>query len=424
MGRGITRRAVVASAAALPFLARADNDRTRPLRVSATPSIFRPMFEALRSQFEHQHPGVRVEITASARDQDQQILNTLRRNLIKDLPDISFEGFKQLRVLERRRISIPLNALVAHDADWSKHYGRAVIESASVNGSAIGLGVALSVPIVYYNANLVAPVLGSAPMPADWDGLVTLVEALSKRARPGALGGFIQHASGSWNYLGMVESLGGSMMNADESEIAFDNAIGRHALAIHAAFGRAGQARMDMDREQARQAFAAGTVALLIDSSSSLAMLEKQVADRFPLGTARMPMATNGHLPASGIAAVMMTRDSARQAAAWQFMRYVCGPAGQMLIGKSTGYLPANDIVVSRNDMLGSYYEARPRVRPVVDSLPFATRWYAFPGDNSAKIDSVIANGVSSVISLSQTPDQALASMRRSVEALLPEART
>jgi multiple sugar transport system substrate-binding protein len=261
-------------------------------------------------------------------------------------------------------------------------------------------------------------------MPRDWDALVALIEAVSRRARPGALGGFIQHASSSWNYLAMVESLGGGMMNADESEIAFDDARGRHALAIHAAFGRAGQARMDMDREQARQAFAAGTIALMIDSSSSLAMLEKQIADRFALGTARMPMVANAHLPASGIAAVMMTRDPTRQAAAWQFIRYVCGPAGQRLIGTSTGYLPANDFVVSRSDLLGRYYQARPRVRPVVESLPFATRWYAFPGDNAAKIDSIIANGVGAVITLSKSPDQALASMRRSVEALLPAVRT
>ena len=382
------------------------------------------MFESLRAEFERRHPGLRVEITASARDQEQQILNTLRRNLIDDLPEVSFEGFKHLRVLERRRIGVRLDALVANDAEWSKHYGRAVVESARIKGASLGLGVALSVPIIYYNARLVGDVLGSAPMPEDWDGLVALVNALSKLSRPGALGGFIQHESSSWNYLAMVESLGGSMMNADESEITFDDAIGRQALCIHAAFGRAGQARMDMDREQARQAFAAGTVALIIDSSSTLALLEKQIADRFPLGTSRMPMVANGHLPASGIAAVMMTRDPARQAAAWQFIRFVCGPVGQMLIGRSTGYMPANDIVVSRDDLLGSYYRARPRVRPIIDSLPFATRWYAFPGDNSAKIDSVIANGVSSVISLSKRPDRALASMRRSVEALLPEARS
>lgn len=420
----LTRRAVVASGLALPFLARADSGRMRALQVSATPSVFRPMFEALRSAFERDHPGLRVEITASARDQEQQILTTLRRHLIGDLPDVSFEGFKHLRMLARRRIGVPLDAWVARDADWSEHYGRAVVDSARVDSASIGLGVALSVPIIYYNANLVEGVLGSAPLPEHWDGLLALIHALGRRAGPGALGGFIQHASSSWNFLAMLESFGGSMMNADESEIAFDDAPGQRALAIHAEFGRAGQARMDMNREQARQAFAAGRIALMIDSSSSLTMLEKQIAGRFQLGTARLPLVPGGQLPASGIAAVMMTRDPARQAAAWRFIRYVCGPAGQMLIGKSTGYLPANDVVVSRSDLLGSYYAERRNVRPVVESLPFATRWYAFPGDSSAKIDSVIANGVSSVVSLSNSPGQALASMRRSVAALLPEART
>lgn len=415
----ITRRAVVASAAALPLLGRASRGRTHALQVSVTPSIFRPMFEALRTDFERHNPGLAVEITASARDQDQQILNTLRRNLIGDLPDVSFEGFKHLRVLARRRIGVPLDALLASDADWEARHGRTVVESARVNDMSMGLGVALSVPIIYYNADL----LGSTRIPDDWKGVVALVDALSKHAQRGALGGFIQHGSSSWNYLAMVESLGGSMMNADERAITFDDAPGRQALAIHAEFGRAGQARMDMDREQARQAFAAGMIGLMIDSSSSLALLEKQISDRFRLGTARIPRVANGRLPASGIAAVMMTRDSARQAAAWRFMRYVCGPAGQMLIGKSTAYMPANDIVVKRRELLGSYYQARPHVHPVVDSLPYAARWYAFPGDNSAKIDSIIANGVSSVISLSKRPEQALTSMRRSVQALLPESR-
>ena len=237
------------------------------------------------------------------------------------------------------------------------------------------------------------------------------------------VGGFMQHAATSWNYLALLESFGGSMMNASESSITFDAAPGRRALQIHEAFGRAGQARADMDREQARQAFAAGAIALLVDSSSSLAMLEKQINGRFRLGTASIPVAPGGRVPVSGFAAVLMTRDRFRQAAAWQFMRFVCGPVGQTIIGKSTGYFPANDIVVKHAE-LDSYYAARPLIQPVVETLPFASRWYAFPGGNSAKIDSVIVNAVSSVITLSKTPDQAMAVMRRAVQALLPEPRT
>jgi len=419
----ISRRSFVAGAAAFPWVAKPSPTNAVTLRVSATPSIFKKTFETLSREFQRRHPGTVIELTASARDQEHQIQDTMRRALIGDLPDVSFEGLKYLRILERRRIAVPLDGLVGRQAAWTADFGDSLIESARVGRSIVGLGAALSVPIIYYNASTVASATGSNPLPQDWDQLLTLIAELGRTARPGMLGGFMQHASTTWNYLAMVESLGGSMMNASENRITFDDPPGRRALQIHAAFGRAGQARADMDREQARQAFASGAIALLVDSSSSLALLEKQIGGRFPLGTARIPVAANGRIPVSGIAAVLMAREPSRQAVAWDFIKFVCGSVGQTIIGKSTGYFPANDGVMKRPEMLGSYYEARPLFRPVVASLPFASRWYAFPGNNSAKIDSVIIDGVGSVIRLSKTPDQALSAMRRAVQVLLPESR-
>jgi multiple sugar transport system substrate-binding protein len=71
-------------------------------------------------------------------------------------------------------------------------------------------------------------------------------------------------------------------------------------------------------------------------------------------------------------------------------------------------------------DLLGDYYKARPLCRPIIESLPFATEWYSFPGDSWSKIDAVLLDGISSVVTLSKTPDEALATMKRDVEALLP----
>lgn len=417
------RRTFLGAAASLPWLATPRRGQGTTLRVSATPSTFRPMFETLRREFERLHPGVQVTLNASARDQEQQIQNTLRRALIENLPDVSFEGLRHLRILQRRRIAVPLDALIANDPEWNASASNPMIESARTGGSLVGLGAALSVPIIYYNADAVSALIGTHDLPSDWDQLLLLLVQFGRKARPGALGGFIQHASTSWNFLALVESFGGSMMDPSEREITFDAAPGRRALQIHAAFGRAGQARMDMNREQARQAFAAGSIAILVDSSSSLATLESQIGGRFQLRTTSIPLGPGGRIPVSGIAAVLMARESAQQALAWKFIKFVCGPLGQTIIGKSTGYMPANDAVVSEPERLGRYYQERPLVHPIVSSLRFASQWYAFPGDNSAKIDAVISNNVSAVVGLSKTPDQALATMRRSVQALLPERR-
>jgi multiple sugar transport system substrate-binding protein len=120
---------------------------------------------------------------------------------------------------------------------------------------------------------------------------------------------------------------------------------------------------------------------------------------------------------------VLLARDSSRQAAAWKFMKFVSGPEGQQTIGKSSGYFPANRLVATRPEWLGSYYASNRLTRPVIETLPQAGPSHRFPGANSAQIDSSIADQIASVVTLSKTPDQALATMRRIVEVLLP-ART
>jgi multiple sugar transport system substrate-binding protein len=209
-------------------------------------------------------------------------------------------------------------------------------------------------------------------------------------------------------------------MSADESHLTFDEAPGKRSLEIYEAFGRAGQSRADMSIDQARQSFVGGAIALLVDSSSSLGMFVNQIGGRFKLGTAKIPVAQNGHIPASGIASILVTRDPARQSAAWKLMKFVSGPEGQIIVGKSTGYFPANNLVTQQADWLGSYYQERPLVRPVIESLPFMSRFRLFPGDNSARIDSAIFDGVASVVTLAKTPDRAMTAMKRAAEALLP----
>lgn len=418
----LTRRSfALGSMAACAFTALPSHAAAIRLRVNATPSTFKSMFQQLVLAFEKKHPGLTVALNASLRDQAYQLQNTLRRSLIDDLPDVSFEGMPSLPTLRTRRIAVPLESFIANDPEWTRAtYDDSLTEIGRVGTSIMALGVAVSLPIIYYNADRVSPALGSKPFPQQWPDIVTLVERLARQAKPGELGGYCQHPRDGWLYMAMIESAGGRLQLAPDNPTVFDCPQSLHALEIYRAFGRAGQARAIMASGQARQAFVGGTIAVLVDSSSSLATLERQIDGRFRLGTARIPMVPGGRVPVSGICSVMMTRDLARQRAAWEFMKFVASPQGQIIIGKSSGYFPANAEAVRRAEWLGSHYESRPLARAVTESMPFAARQYDFPGKNSAKIYSVISEHVESVITLSSTPAEALASMKRSVEALLP----
>ena len=80
----LDRRAFIAGAAVTPLFATPASAVPTALRVNATPSIFRAMFEALVQEFHGQHAGITVELATNSRGQDEEFLSTLRRSLIND----------------------------------------------------------------------------------------------------------------------------------------------------------------------------------------------------------------------------------------------------------------------------------------------------------------------------------------------------
>lgn len=394
---------------------------TITLKVSATPSIFKPMFEGFVTAFEAENTDIRIDLDASVRDQSEMIQALLRKALVKDLPDVSFQGYNFLRVLADRDLAVPLNQFVANDPGWNPEtFTTSITASGTIDETVYGLGVGMSFPIIYYNADLVGQAQGgTTAIPSDWELIVDLARKIDKSDAK-VLGASIR--SHPWVFQGLVESMGGRMMAPGEKEIAFNGDAGMKAFELLRMFGEAGQAKADMSRQQSRQAFVSGNVGMLIDSSSILDKLEKQAAGKFTVGTSRLPVpATDGRLAAAGVASVMLTRDAARQEAAWKFMRFVASPEGQVIVGKNTGYVPANGIAAQRPDLLGDYYAERANMGAAIASLPFATSWYAFPGENAVKIGKTIENYMTEVVTLRQTPEDAMQALTRDVIALLPK---
>ena len=415
-----TLKTVAAGALGLLSVANHAVADTITLEVTATPSIFTTMFEGFAEAFEAANPDIRIELDTSQRDQSDMIQALLRQSLIGDVPDVSFQGYNYLRLLVDQGLAVPLDAFVAGDPQWTEDaFSPSVTASGMIGGTVYGLGVGMSFPIVYYNADLVAEVQdGDRTLPSDWDGIFDVGARVQER-HPGFLGAFTHY--NPFMYQGFVGSHGGRMMNADETEITFVEEPGQRTLDLLRRFGEAGQAERDMTRSQARQAFIGGSVAILVDSSSSLASFEDQTEGAFEIGTARLPLiADDARLPTAGIAAVMLTRDEALQDAAWRFMRFVASPEGQAIVGQTTGYVPANRLAVDRPDILGDYYAERPNMDAALSSIPIAMTWYAFPGENAARIDRAIQDRLGQVITLQQAPEEAMQSLEAEVRSMLP----
>ena len=99
-----------------------------------------------------------------------------------------------------------------------------------------------------------------------------------------------------------------------------------------------------IDWDQSRQQFIAGKIGIFFDTPARMRQVTDLIGDKFTLGTAIFPIddKAKGTLPTGGNAAIVTSRDPAKQKAAWEFLKFVTGPEAQKIVVETTGYLPTN----------------------------------------------------------------------------------
>lgn len=392
------------------------------IRVSHTdPGLLGPVHAEIERRFEGLHPEINLVFDAAVREYEEQTRNILRDALVGRAPDVAFAGLHRVGLLAERGHAVALDPFIAAEPDWKAlGYPPASLELAAAGGKVYGLPFAISIPIVFYNPELVARAGGDPEsFPATWPELIDLAARIEALGEP-ITGGFFEYDnSGNWTFQALLTSQGARMMSGDGRTIRFDGPEGIRALEIFRAFGeRAGQ--IAMSRDAARTVFASGTLGMIISSSASLGSLTKAIAGRFELRTAPMPLiAEGGRLPGGGNAAVMMTTDPEKQKAAWTYIKYATGPEGQTIMVPRTGYMSGNEIPMRKPKLLGDFYAASPNHMTAASQLGRVTAWYSFPGENALKITDVIKGHLQQVITLQATPEEAMAAMVADTKDLL-----
>ena len=228
--------------------------------------------------------------------------------------------------------------------------------------------------------------------PTTFDGIIALAADID------ALGGNTEGvwiARHDWRFQSLLGSHGGRPMTPDESDIAFDDAAGFAAAGLYRRFAE--EAGMSsMSENDARQAFPAGTLGIMFDSSALLTRFTEGAGDGFEVVVRPLPVVAEDpstvYFPTGGSAIVMLADDPAVQQAAWEYIAFVTGPEGQRIIVENTGYAPANALVIEDDAYLGAYYAENENARVAhAQVAAYAGPWYAFPGAEGVAVTDLIA---------------------------------
>jgi multiple sugar transport system substrate-binding protein len=172
-----------------------------------------------------------------------------------------------------------------------------------------------------------------------------------------------------------------------------------------------------------QQDFALGRLGLWVHPTSRTGQIIRQSQGKFEVRSVPFPLnaGDKSRIPAGGSGMLMMTKDPAKQKAAWEYMKFASGPIGTSIMVKATGYIPGNSIPGNDPKLLKDFFDSNHNLKVSLGQLPVLTGWYAFPGENGLKITDVIKDDLQSVVNLSVKPDVALKKMTDDVQALLPK---
>ena len=202
----------------------------------------------------------------------------------------------------------------------------------TASGKVYALPFAISLPIVYVNLDL-AKKAGADPanLPKTWDGLIDLAKKI-KALGPDINGiTYAWDITGNWLWQAPVFARGGTMLNADETKVAFDGPEGQFAIRTLARLVSEG-GMPNLDQPAMRAAFAAGKTGIHITSTSDLNKVTQMIGGKFDAEDPHLPrrgVADKGRLPAGGNVVLILAKDKAKRDAAWEVVKFWTGAEGR-----------------------------------------------------------------------------------------------
>ncbi|WP_322884590.1 extracellular solute-binding protein (plasmid) [Sinorhizobium medicae] len=373
------------------------------------------MYEQIAREFETQNAGVSIELVGY-NDYEDLLQATLRASITGSVPDVSHQGMGFIPVLYEQEIARRLDGFIAQEEDWAgQGYLESLEEVCRHDGGVYCLPFSVSVPVLFYNADLIAAA-GSDPasFPTTWSEVIELADRIH-HGDASAVGIYYDHDS-DYMFQAIMGSFGSPFMEGDR--VGFGGPQGMRAYEVLGDIAETGDAYMS--REQARQAFIGGKIGIFANSSSILGSFTDQIGSAFELGVAPFPLEVDdGRVPAGGNAVVVLTNDPSKQTAAWNYVKFATGPRAQTIMATTTGYAPVNTHAVDGEEYLKQYYLENPNAKVAPSQLPYLTAWFSFPGPDAIRLTKVISDSMADVLSGRTGSSEALSALVQDAQTLV-----
>ncbi len=265
----------------------------------------------------------------------------------------------------------PLDALASKDKSGFKlaDYIPGLLQDGYYDGKLYAVPFMRSTPLLYYNADMFREAGLPDRAPKTWDEFRDFSRKLTvvtggESTRFGSAF-TLSTTTAHWYFQGAVYAYGG-LVSDDKFGVHLSEAPAVKAATLWQDMvfkDKTAIGSLDPHTE-----FLNKRVGMVFGSTGSMGNLFSRAT--FKVSAAFMPGQVKNLVPVGGAVLAMTSTDKARQAAAWEFLKYMTDAASISYIVQTTGYMPVSTSSMNHPDTV-AYFAKYPERKVALDQLKF-----------------------------------------------------
>jgi multiple sugar transport system substrate-binding protein len=385
--------------------------------------------QGLISAFEAKHPNITVtgQAPASTGGASTSYISSVQTEMLAGkAPDVAQLTFDGLDYIANDLGAQPISKLVGKKAVQDAFGGEYPMNANATklgdwNGVTYGIPYVFSTPVLWYNATALANAGITNPDFSTWDGLEKVAAQLKAKTGTAPVTISCTVTGGDWCMQGIIKSNGGKIVSADHKTIEFGDEGSVGAVQEMRKLNDAGLLQ-NLDSTSMYSAFASGKSLIQVQTSALQSMfMAGAKAGGWELKNTTLPaFGEKSVAPTnSGSALFIMSKDPAKQAAAWEFIKFMTSPTAYEQISTKIGYLPLRDTMTEGDGPLAAWAKSNPLVAPNIAQLQKLQPWESYPGANYSQISTIFSKAVEDSIYYGKDPKATMQDAQKQAQALV-----
>lgn len=279
-----------------------------------------PEVEALWNK---EHPDIKIEAEFQADLANDKYMLALKNGTA---PDVLSCALDWVTTFGNAGLLAPLDEYVAKDSLDVSQFVKGANDASTVGGKLYGLPFRSETYVMFYNKDILAAAGYDAP-PATWDEVKEVAAACTGSDVYGYGLCGTNYSNFSFQYITMLRSSGGDILNTDNSASAFGSDVAIQTAQLYkdlAAYAPA--SLLENDNIANRTLFASGKIAMYLSGIYDLAEIVKANPD-LNFACVMVPTANGAERNTIlGGWSVAVAESSKEKEAAWEFVKFLSRP--------------------------------------------------------------------------------------------------